>query len=276
MARHPGKSRCCSPAQPAELFARSGPRSRLIVLATNVATGGTGKCRRQALTDQVRSWELKGELDVEPEIEGVLGADPGIKGIFGGDLEIAGVLVGKYGRTAVGSGAFPLWQSSSRPRRPSQRNTSITTTFSHNVYYVQAAAGVAGTTLASALSPVAAWSLIVRDRNLTGPWAGFSFKAGRLVTPEGRELEPQDLAWLSLTAAQAQEWRRLMEDASSSEIRARDRRKPLAYKAAEIVDLRDAVRRRTEKRLARVMAGPDAEPPVAVLQVPGPKRRQRV
>jgi chromate transporter len=59
----------------------------------------------------VRSWELKGELDVEPEIEGVLGADPGIKGIFGGDLEIAGVLVGKYGRTAVGSGAFPLWQS---------------------------------------------------------------------------------------------------------------------------------------------------------------------
>lgn len=65
----------------------------------------------------MRSWELKGELDVEPEIEGVLGADPGIKGIFGGDLEIAGVLVGKYGRTAVGSGAFPLWQSPSQ--RPS-------------------------------------------------------------------------------------------------------------------------------------------------------------
>ncbi|WP_206541512.1 hypothetical protein, partial [Stenotrophomonas maltophilia] len=103
---------------PAELFARSGPRSRLIVLATNVATGGTGKCRRQALTDQVRSWELKGELDVEPEIEGVLGADPGIKGIFGGDLEIAGVLVGKYGRTAVGSWAFPLWQSAEPEAQP--------------------------------------------------------------------------------------------------------------------------------------------------------------
>ena len=122
MARHPGKSRCCSPAQPAELFARSGPRSRLIVLATNVATGGTGKCRRQALTDQVRSWELKGELDVEPEIEGVLGADPGIKGIFGGDLEIAGVLVGKYGRTAVGSGAFPLWQSPAAQPLPCGRD----------------------------------------------------------------------------------------------------------------------------------------------------------
>jgi len=151
VARHPGKSRCCSPAQPAELFARSGPRSRLIVLATNVATGGTGKCRRQALTDQVRSWELKGELDVEPEIEGVLGADPGIKGIFGGDLEIAGVLVGKYGRTAVGSGAFPLWQSlvgganrearakpepeplPSRAHEPDHARYSI----SHNVYYVR-------------------------------------------------------------------------------------------------------------------------------------------
>ena len=149
MARHPGKSRCCSPAQPAELFARSGPRSRLIVLATNVATGGTGKCRRQALTDQVRSWELKGELDVEPEIEGVLGADPGIKGIFGGDLEIAGVLVGKYGRTAVGSGAFPLWQSRSKWGDPSinchaedtnAEDTNATTVryiISHNVYYVR-------------------------------------------------------------------------------------------------------------------------------------------
>lgn len=149
MARHPGKSRCCSPAQPAELFARSGPRSRLIVLATNVATGGTGKCRRQALTDQVRSWELKGELDVEPEIEGVLGADPGIKGIFGGDLEIAGVLVGKYGRTAVGSWAFPLWQSPeplpSGAHEPDQDRYDI----SHNVYYVQSLSEDARVPLAS-------------------------------------------------------------------------------------------------------------------------------
>ncbi|QBL44832.1 hypothetical protein LBG_09675 [Stenotrophomonas maltophilia] len=116
----------------------------------------------------------------------------------------------------------------------------------------------------------------MRDRNLTGPWAGFSFKAGRLVTPEGRELEPQDLAWLSLTAAQAQEWRRLMEAASSSKIRARDHRKPSAYKAAEIVDLRDVVRRRTEKRLSRALAGPDADPVAGVLPAPGPTPRQRV
>lgn len=92
----------------------------------------------------MRSWELKGELDVEPEIEGVLGADPGIKGIFGGDLEIAGVLVGKYGRTAVGSGAFPLWQSKSRARGPAiamqsqQRPRFDGYDISHNVYYVLA------------------------------------------------------------------------------------------------------------------------------------------
>ena len=52
--------------------------------------------------------------------------------------------------------------------------------------------------------------------DLTGPWAGFSFLGDRLITPEGRELEPQDLAWLSLTACQAQEWRRMMEAARSA------------------------------------------------------------
>ncbi|MEV5119886.1 hypothetical protein MRBLST12_002878 [Stenotrophomonas indicatrix] len=117
----------------------------------------------------------------------------------------------------------------------------------------------------------------MRDRNLTGPWAGFSFKGGRLVTPEGRELEPQDLAWLSLTAAQAQEWRRLMEDAAPRKYQVQQkRRKPLAYKGSEIVDLRDAVRRRTEKRSSMAMTGHDAEPPVAALPAPGPRRRQRV
>lgn len=52
--------------------------------------------------------------------------------------------------------------------------------------------------------------------DLTGPWAGFSFLGDRLVTPEGRELLPEDLAWLSLTACQAQEWRRMMEAARSA------------------------------------------------------------
>lgn len=146
---------------------------------------------------------------------------------------------------------------------------------SHNVYYVQTPEELGGTYLASPPDPVSAWSLIVRDRNLTGPWAGFSFKAGRLVTPEGRELEPQDLAWLSLTAAQAQEWRRLMEGARSS-LPGQKPRKPLSYKGSEIVDLQLVVRRRNETRLPRVLAGPDAEPPAAVLPLPGPRPRQRV
>lgn len=120
----------------------------------------------------------------------------------------------------------------------------------------------------------------MRDRNLTGPWAGFSFKAGRLVTPEGRELEPQDLAWLSLTAAQAQEWRRMMEAARSApdshcSIRGNNRAAVAWDRPATVVNLRDAVSRR-KQRSAVAMAGPDAEPPAAVLPVPGPKRRQRV
>ncbi|WP_423163848.1 DUF3653 domain-containing protein [Stenotrophomonas maltophilia] len=133
-------------------------------------------------------------------------------------------------------------------------------------------ARLAGALLASAPAPTLAWSLIVRDRNLTGPWAGFSFKGGRLVTPEGRELEPQDLAWLSLTAAQAQEWRRMMESGRAIG----KPRKPLSFNAASVVNLSDALAQRRKKRSSVAMAGPDAEPPAAVLPVPGPKRRQRV
>jgi hypothetical protein len=131
---------------------------------------------------------------------------------------------------------------------------------------------VAGTALAVSTAPTLAWSLIVRDRKLTGPWAGFSFKGGRLVTPEGRELEPQDLAWLSLTAAQAQEWRRMMESGRAIG----KPRKPLAFNAASVVNLSDALAQRQKKRSPGAMAGPDAEPPAAVRPVPGPKRRRRV
>lgn len=176
--------------------------------------------------------------------------------------------------------------SHQRPSHCHAEDTNATTarySISHNVYYVQDAEGVAGTALASPPVPVAAWSLIVRDRNLTGPWAGFSFKAGRLVTPEGRELEPQDLAWLSLTAAQAQEWRRMMGELRGDP-RSGHRRNRCSTKAArnsfpavpaEVIEVATLMARRQE-RLSRVMAGPDAEPPAAVLPVPGPKRRQRV
>lgn len=124
----------------------------------------------------------------------------------------------------------------------------------------------------------------MRDRKLTGPWAGFSFKGGRLVTPEGRELEPQDLAWLSLTAAQAQEWRRMMGELRRTPAVSRGSQKPcaarptesqLVYGRAEVVTISTLIANR-KKRSAVVIAGPDAEPPAGVLPVPGPKRRQRV
>ena len=142
---------------------------------------------------------------------------------------------------------------------------------------------MAGTPLASPVDPAEAWSLIVRDRNLTGPWAGFSFKGGRLVTPEGRELYPEDLAWLSLTAAQAQEWRRMMgqlrNDPRSGHPRNRCSSKAgvntFPAVPAEVIEVATLMARRQE-RLSRVMADPDAEPPAAVLPVPGPRRRQRV
>ncbi len=123
----------------------------------------------------------------------------------------------------------------------------------------------------------------MRDRNLTGPWAGFSFKAGRLVTPEGRELEPQDLAWLSLTAAQAQEWRRMMGELSGKSADSKPRNRcrtklssgAFAAVTAEVVTLSTLMANR-KKRSAVVIAGPAAEPPAGVLPVLGPRRRQRV
>ncbi|WP_414616003.1 DUF3653 domain-containing protein [Stenotrophomonas geniculata] len=118
--------------------------------------------------------------------------------------------------------------------------------------------------------------------DLTGPWAGFSFLGDRLITPEGRELEPQDLAWLSLTACQAQEWRRMMAQLRSADpilsgkhCGAMPSGNAFAAATAEVVTLSTVMAAR-QKRSAVAMAGPDAEPPAGGLPVPGPKRRQRV
>lgn len=116
--------------------------------------------------------------------------------------------------------------------------------------------------------------------DLTGPWAGFSFLGDRLITPEGRELLPEDLAWLSLTACQAQEWRRMMEAAraapsidSSRNVRNLDA--GIRHHPATVVNLRDVVSQR-KQRSAVAMAGPDAAPPAADQPSPGPRRRERV
>ena len=53
-----------------------------------------------------------------------------------------------------------------------------------------------------------------KDRYLTGAWSGFYFKNtdDALVTPEGREIHPEHLRWLSLTCQLAREWTRLMDE----------------------------------------------------------------
>ena len=124
----------------------------------------------------------------------------------------------------------------------------------------------------------------MRDRKLTGPWAGFSFKGGRLVSPEGREYLPEDLAWLSLTVAQAQEWRRMMGKLRRSNDRSGHPRKRCSTRAAEkgipagradVIEVATLMARR-QQRLSRVMAGPDADPPMAADTKTGPKPRARV
>ena len=119
--------------------------------------------------------------------------------------------------------------------------------------------------------------------DLTGPWAGFSFLGDRLITPEGRELLPEDLAWLSLTACQAQEWRRMMGELRGDARSGRPRnrcstkadRNPFPAVQADVIEVATLMARRQE-RLSRVMAGPDADPVTGVLPVPGPRPRQRV
>jgi len=79
----------------------------------------------------------------------------------------------------------------------------------------------------------------------------FSFLGDRLITPEGRELLPEDLAWLSLTACRAQEWRRMMEAARSApsiDCSKRNGNLPAVRRdrPATAVNLRDVVSRRQQ------------------------------
>ena len=96
----------------------------------------------------------------------------------------------------------------------------------------------------------------MRDRKLTGPWAGFSFKGGRLVTPEGHELEPGDLAWLSLTAVIAREWRVMMDE--------HDAGIPLRRQAGNVVHFRDGVRGRYQRKRVCMVDGSGPGPGLRV------------
>jgi len=108
---------------------------------------------------------------------------------------------------------------------------------------------------------------------LTGPWAGFAFLGDRLITPEGRELLPEDLAWLSLTACQAQEWRRIM-DPLRGKPAGPPQRNHCSAGDSKVVDVATLMARR-QRRLSMVMADPGAEPPMAADTKTGPKPRAR-
>lgn len=87
----------------------------------------------------------------------------------------------------------------------------------------------------------------MRDRALTGPWAGFSFRAGKLVSPEGHEFEAEDLAYLALTVGIAQEWRRMMQDDREN--------RPTWRRSGTIVYFRDGVRQRYHRKRVCMVDG---------------------
>ncbi len=98
--------------------------------------------------------------------------------------------------------------------------------------------------------PHGVWRM--RNKTLTGPWAGFSFQGGHLITPEGRSIAPSDLQWLSLTCTIAREWSTMM---------AEGRAKTPPKRPAGVIYLRDQFRKRQEKKagLQRVDTGPAAK-----------------
>ncbi|RJL81687.1 hypothetical protein DEF95_021980 [Xanthomonas vasicola] len=79
----------------------------------------------------------------------------------------------------------------------------------------------------------------MRNRKLTGQWAGFSFKNGYLITPEGRAMEPWQLSYLSLTCDIAREWTKMMDEGRS---------KTRPKRQANVIFIRDRFRKKIETK----------------------------
>ena len=79
------------------------------------------------------------------------------------------------------------------------------------------------------------------DHELTGPWAGFRFCQGLLVSPEGHEFDPESLKWLSLTCAIRREWTLMRDEARAARRPARD--PALVYMRDVLAGARDRLRR---------------------------------
>jgi hypothetical protein len=87
--------------------------------------------------------------------------------------------------------------------------------------------------------PTLAWSLIVRDRNLTGPWAGFSLRLADWSHPRPRAGTAGPGVAVAHCCAGAG-----MAPDDGERPRDRQARKPLSFNAASVVNLSDALAQR--------------------------------
>lgn len=85
---------------------------------------------------------------------------------------------------------------------------------------------------------------------LDGRWAGYTFAAGKLVSPENHTFDPADMAWWSLTCAIRHEWTDMMAELKTDQAQRRQARRD------NIIWLRDrgqAARKRQQQRASRTM-----------------------
>lgn len=111
--------------------------------------------------------------------------------------------------------------------------------------------------------------------DLTGLWAGFGFQGGHMFTPEGYNLEVQDMVWWSLTCNIAREWRLMMEEARPQPLRSVVAETGSAATDCRVICLRDALKKRRERRLGVGGPGPAAEPSNVVHMRRGPRPGKR-
>lgn len=103
--------------------------------------------------------------------------------------------------------------------------------------------------------------------DLTGPWAGFGFQAGHMLTPEGHQLEPCDMAWWSLTCNIAREWRLMMAEEAP---RASAVLNAEATAKSSVIYLAKVLRNRRKRSLGVRDRGSDAETSTVVYMSRGP------
>jgi len=102
---------------------------------------------------------------------------------------------------------------------------------------------------------------------LTGPWAGFGFQGHSFFTPEGHDLKPEDLTWLSLTCNIAREWRLMMAEARDGV--------PPKPGDGQVIHIRHALLRRRERRLSTMGGARFADTATAVRATRRPSRYRR-